>query len=378
MIGLWIGAALLSALAAVLIVYRSARASASTAQVTEDPSLAVYRRQLTEIDDLAERGLLPEGEQASARAEAARRLLTAADAPAPVTPNRPGQWLVAAAATAAPVIAAGLYLWLGSPGVPDQPFAKRLVDWSKQDTATLEPAQMVALLTSALPKHPGDPKLYYYLARYQAAAGDNFSAERSLRKAIELAPQQAELWSALGAFLVGQSPGEPPPEALAAFAKAQALDPNDVDALYYLSRAKIAGGDVAGGLAGWTTLLSQMKPDDPRRAIMTAQIAVVQKTHALPVDQPQQQAAQSGGQAVAQPGAPDAGQQAMINGMVARLAAQLNAQPNDPAGWARLIRSYGVLGDKADQDAALAKARSLFKDRPADLHTVEAALEPAQ
>ena len=68
----------------------------------------------------------------------------------------------------------------------------------------------------------------------------------------------------------------------------------------------------------------------------------------------------------------------MINGMVARLAAQLDAQPNDPAGWARLVRSYGVLGDKPDQDAALAKARTLFKDRPADLRTVEAALEPAQ
>jgi cytochrome c-type biogenesis protein CcmH len=368
MIGVWIGAALLSALAAVLIVFRSARASAATAEVAEDPSLAVYRRQLTEIDDLAERGLLPEGEQGSARAEAARRLLTAADQPAPAPPSRPGQWLVAAAATAAPLIAAGLYLWLGSPGTPDQPFAKRLVEWSKQDAATLQPAQMVALLTGAIPNHRDDPTLYYYLARAQAQAGDPFSAERSLHKAIALAPGRADLWSALGAFLVGQSQGEPSADALAAFAKAQSFDPNDVDALYYLSRAKIGAGDVAGGLAGWTTLLSELKPDDPRKAIMAAQIAQVQKTHALPVDQPQQPAAQGA----------DTSQQALINGMVAKLAAQLGAAPDDPAGWARLIHSYGVLGDKARQDAALAKARNLFKNRPADLHTVEAALEPAQ
>ena len=369
MIGLWIGAALLSALAAVFIVQRSARASAAMAQQAEDSALAVYRRQLAEIDDLAERDLLPGGEQASARAEAARRLLTAADQPKPTPPARPARLMVTAAAGAAPLIAAGLYLWLGSPGSPDQPYLKRLADWGRQDAATLEPAQMVALLTAAEPKHPGDPTLYYYLARAQAAAGDSFSAERSLRKAVALAPTRADLWSALGALLVSQSQGEPSTEALAAFAKAQALDPDDVDALYYLSRAKIASGDVAGGLAGWSMLLDQLKPDDPRRAAVTAQVAQVQKTHALPVDQPQPAAAAP---------APDAGQQALINGMVARLAAQLDAQPNDPAGWARLIRSYGVLGDKARQAAALAKARTLFKDRPADLHTVEAALEPAQ
>jgi cytochrome c-type biogenesis protein CcmH len=68
----------------------------------------------------------------------------------------------------------------------------------------------------------------------------------------------------------------------------------------------------------------------------------------------------------------------MVNGMVARLAAQLNAQPDDPAGWARLVRSYGVLGDKARQAAALERARALFKDRPADLQKVQAGLESAQ
>jgi cytochrome c-type biogenesis protein CcmH len=346
------------------------------AQVVEDPSLAVYRRQLAELDDLAERGLLPAEEQGSARAEAARRLLNAADKPSPTPPNRPGQWLVAAVATAAPLIAAGLYLWLGSPATPDQPYAKRLVDWSKQDLASLEPAQVAALLTGAIPNHPNDPTLFYYLARAQAQAGDNFGAERSLRKAVTLAPTRADLWDTLGAFLVSQSQGEASRDALAVFAKAQALNPADVDAGYYLSRAKIASGDVAGGLEGWKTLLSNMKPDDPRRNLVTTQIAEVEKTHALPVAPPREPTAQAAAQAA--DGGQQQAQQAMINGMVARLAAQLDAQPNDPAGWARLIHSYGVLGDKPHQDAALARARSLFKNRPADLRTVEAALEPAQ
>jgi cytochrome c-type biogenesis protein CcmH len=368
MIGLWIGAALLSALAATLIVLRSARASAASAQVAEDPSLAVYRRQLMELDDLADRGLLPETEQGSARAEAARRLLNAADKPAPAPPSRSGQWLVAAAATAAPLIAAGLYIWLGSPGTPDQPFSGRLADWIKQDPRTLEPAQMVAVIKAAVPQHRDDPRVYYFLGQAQMAAGDPIAAEHSLREAIALAPQNAQLWHALSVTLLDQSQGELSPGALEAFTKALALDPTDVTALYFVSRAKIAAGDFTGGLDGWTKLLGELKPDEPFRKALAAQIDQVRRTHVLPVEQTQQPAAQ----------AADTGQQAMINGMVARLAAQLNANPDDPAGWARLIRSYGVLGDKHDQDAALARARAVFKDRPADLRTVEAALEPAQ
>ena len=38
-------------------------------------------------------------------------------------------------------------------------------------------------------------------------------------------------------------------------------------------------------------------------------------------------------------------QQKMIRGMVEGLAARLAQQPNDPDGWARLGRSYGVLGE---------------------------------
>ena len=70
--------------------------------------------------------------------------------------------------------------------------------------------------------------------------------------------------------------------------------------------------------------------------------------------------------------APDQ-QSAMIRGMVANLASQLAQHPDDPDGWARLVRSYGVLGDAKAQAAALAKARKLFHDRPNDLAKIEAA-----
>ncbi len=62
-------------------------------------------------------------------------------------------------------------------------------------------------------------------------------------------------------------------------------------------------------------------------------------------------------------------QAAFIQSMVDRLAGELKARPDDPAGWARLIRSYGVLGQADRRRAAIDQARRLFKDRPAALAT---------
>jgi cytochrome c-type biogenesis protein CcmH len=48
---------------------------------------------------------------------------------------------------------------------------------------------------------------------------------------------------------------------------------------------------------------------------------------------------------------------AMIEGMVASLAARLQANSGDAQGWAQLVRSYVVLGRTEDAKAALIKAK---------------------
>jgi cytochrome c-type biogenesis protein CcmH len=63
---------------------------------------------------------------------------------------------------------------------------------------------------------------------------------------------------------------------------------------------------------------------------------------------------------------------AMIEGMVAQLAERLETEPKDAEGWVRLIRSYMVLGRKADAEAALAKARTALAGEPALLTKVDA------
>jgi len=53
--------------------------------------------------------------------------------------------------------------------------------------------------------------------------------------------------------------------------------------------------------------------------------------------------------------------------MVSKLAAKLQANPDDPAGWLMLARSYKVLGKLTDADQAYERARALALTRVDDL-----------
>jgi cytochrome c-type biogenesis protein CcmH len=53
-----------------------------------------------------------------------------------------------------------------------------------------------------------------------------------------------------------------------------------------------------------------------------------------------------------------------VAGMVTGLAEQLKAQPDNPDGWARLLRSYDVLGDASARTRAEADMKAHYRDRP--------------
>src|SRR5690349_20596478 len=83
---------------------------------------AFYKAQLEEIRRDVERGLLPQGEAESARAEAARRLIAAAAGPSPAPHRASRRFRLFAAALIAiglPAIALPLYARLGRPAAPD-------------------------------------------------------------------------------------------------------------------------------------------------------------------------------------------------------------------------------------------------------------------
>jgi cytochrome c-type biogenesis protein CcmH len=69
---------------------------------------------------------------------------------------------------------------------------------------------------------------------------------------------------------------------------------------------------------------------------------------------------------------PQADQAKMINSMVDGLANKLKANPDDPDGWAKLIRSRVVLGQKDLAKSDLNLARKQFASKPDTLKGVNA------
>jgi cytochrome c-type biogenesis protein CcmH len=367
MIWLWIAAALVSAGLAALMVQRAARAAQGAG--AQNPALAVYRRQMAELDELAERGLLAEGDRRGVRAETGRRLLAAAGrAEPPLKASRPLTILIAAAA--APLLALIAYFAVGMPGFPDQPFAQRLADWRASDPQTLSPPQMAAILRDVAAERPGDPAPLHNLALAELASGQTLEAIQALHKALMLAPRDAGLWGLLGQASVLQNGGDMGPDAAQAFRQQLALDPAAPVARYYLARARIASGDVAGGLTDWRALSATLSVDDPRRRMLDNEIARVSSTGKLDVDQSQGEGP-PGGPA----GAAGVGPQ-QIQGMVDGLAARLQANPDDPAGWVRLVRAYTVLGETDRRDAALAAARARYAGHADVLAALTSATQP--
>lgn len=354
MIAFWVVAGVLSALCAGLILWSSARAAAAG---DADPTASLYRRQLREIDDLADRGLIPESERAVTHAEAARRLLSASGEAATAwtaDPSRRRWSLVAAGLT--PLIALGLYFAVGSPGMPDAPFKARVAGWRAADPEHLSAPEMAVVLQSLIKERGGDPEAYGYLAQAQMASDNPDGAARALRRAIELAPDRADLWEALGEVQLAQADGDVTPQARKAFEEAIKRDPKAVSARFHLARAQVEGGQREAGLAAWRALAAELPPGDRRRLAVERAIATAQAQPAPPAGPPMAE-----------------GQMAAVQGMVATLAARLEAAPDDPEGWVRLVRSYAVLGDGAKRDEALTKAKARYADRPDVLKALDLA-----
>ena len=359
-----IAPAALSAAARRLMLDASRAAGLRAAQ--GDPTLAVHRRQLAEIDDLAARGLLPESEVRAARAEAGRRLLAAADAPVEAVSAASGRRRVLAFAIAAPLLALVIYGVVGSPGLKNRPYAARLAEWRSSDIETLDLPRLAAILRAVTVERPNDPEAFHKLATIELAAGDPLAAGTALRRAVALAPDRSELWALLGETFVVQAEGRVDVDARRAFEEALKRDPANTSARYFLARAAIQDGKVAEGVAGWRALLASLpagRPDEiATRDALANEIAAVESSGGLP----------SVGGPQAQANIPDA---AAIRGMVEGLAARLQSQPDDPAGWVRLVRAWSVLGETDKRDAALAAARARYKDNPEVLKALDQAAE---
>lgn len=357
MILFWIAAALLTALVVLLIARPLMRADAAADAGGND--LSVYRDQLAELERDRARGMIEAAEAAPLEAEIGRRMLNAArGADLAPLPARPARWLTVALAALFPLGGLLIYLAVGRPDLPGLPLADR------QFAPGEDPAKMLAevdAVRARLKPVKEDLDKWEAVGEAYAKLGRPRAAVDAFRAAVNLAPDEPGLQGALAETLIQADGGAVGEEARKIFAATPADSPFRPEARYYLALADFQAGDIKAALAGWQSLLADSPADagwiDPTRARIAeaAQSLGLDPAKETPAPKPAA-ALSTGPDAAAIAQMPPEQQQAMIRGMVASLAAKLEANPDNPTGWRQLARAYQVLGEDGKAKDALERA----------------------
>ena len=350
--------------------------------------MQLLRDQLREIEADHARGLLTAEEAAATRAEVSRRLIAAADAEAaePAAASAPRRLSRRAAALASGLglaAAAGLYLGLGAPGLPDQPRAGRAERPDQTAAEALAARQLPAppasaddalidRLRAALAERPEDVEGRRLLARSLAATGHWPEARAAQAEVVALLGPDAAAedlvdLAELGVMAAG---GYVSPESEAALSRALALEPRHPAGRYYSAVALMQAGRPDLAHAVFAELLAEGPPDAPWIEAVRAGLAEAARrtgTAAGPDAADLEAAAAM---------SPDE-RQAMIEGMVAQLGARLAEAGGPPEDWARLIRALGVLGRRDEAAGIAAEARTAHAGDAAGLAAIDAASRDA-
>jgi cytochrome c-type biogenesis protein CcmH len=369
----WVSVAILTALAVLAVLWPLSRRASGPDDAAQD--VAVYRDQLGEVDRDVERGLIAPGEAEGARAEIARRLLRAdRDAGKAATASRSRRRIVALAAIVAiPLVSLLVYGTLGRPTYPDQPRAARLQAPAGDETLST----LVARVEDHLAQNPDDGRGWDVLGPVYLRLGRPNDATAAYTNAIRLQGQSAVRLSGLGEAVVQANGGVVTDAATAAFAAARELDPAAIEPRFFLALGLSQEGKTEAALAAWNEMIASADGSEPWLPIARRQVA---ELSGEPVEAPaaREGAAMPGpsrADVEAASGMSTEDRQAMIEGMVAQLAARLDAGGGDVEEWLRLIRAYQALGRTDDAKAAAGRALDAFSGDPeaqARIRSIEA------
>lgn len=342
---LWFVFALMTVAAIFAVLWPLGRTGRAQDQGSE---VAVYKDQLAEIERDLSAGLILAPEAEAARVEISRRLLAAAASEPATAPTSNLKWRRAAAVLALaglPLVAAGVYMPLGSPRLQDFPLAQR--ERGSGMAQSLE--NLVVQVEQHLEKNPTDGRGWNVLAPVLERLGRFDDAVRAYRNSLTYNGESAERRSDLGEAISAAAGGVVTAEAKAEFERAHALNADDPKANYFLGLAAEQDGRKDDAAKIWRALLAKAPADAPWRGLVQSSLARVGGGGTLP--------ALSDETIAASKDIAEADRDAMVRGMVDRLATRLKQNGDDVEGWLRLVRAYLVMGERDKAMGASADAR---------------------
>lgn len=413
---IWYAVAALTLLALMPLLWTLLRPPRRLAGRLEH-DIEVYRDQLKEVDADLHRGVLSQAEADEARREIERRILKADDlsGKGETRPAAPAALTAVAVCLLLPGAALLVYGGLGTPTEPARPFAgsgsgpstggapmvaqRSGSQATTTGGATAQPApsldDMASRLAAKLEANPDNAQDWALLGRTYWQLGRFDEAAQALGRAVILRGDVPALQSAYGEALTQAAEGIVTPDALKAFETALSLDGTHPAARFYVALAKRQSGDSRGAYDGWLSLVGDLPADNPGRGAVLAQLEEVAEELGKDLEQdlagvssasrppmaaaaPPASSAPARGptaedmRAAAQMSSED--RMAMIRSMVQGLADRLEDSPNDPDGWMRLGRAYGVLGERDKAAEAYKRAANLLPEGSAKRLQAEQAL----
>ena len=359
---IWLVLALMTAAAMLAVLWPLRRARTADAAGSD---VAVYRDQLAEIERDRAAGRIAEPEAEAAHVEVSRRLLAAADRISAQSNESPAAatWRRRAAAVAAlvalPLGALGLYLALGSPGMPGEPLAARLQ--VPPDQRSL--AGLIGQVEAHLARNPEDGRGWEVLAPVYLRLGRFDEAVKARRNALRLLGVSAAREADLGEALVAGANGIVTAEAKSSFERALALDANDVRSRFFVGLAAEQDGRSAEAVSIWRKLIAEAPAGAPWIEFVQQSLARIEGTGVTPGPSQQDVAAAAG--------LTPQERSDMVRGMVERLAERLQRDGSDVDGWIRLVRAYTVLGERDKARDAASQARRALESEPEKVRRVD-------
>jgi cytochrome c-type biogenesis protein CcmH len=248
---------------------------------------------------------------------------------------------------------------------------------------------MIGRLATRLKTDTNDGEGFRMLGWSYVNTGHPAEAIDAYAKAVKLLPNRADVHAGYGEAMVAAAKDIVTPAAKAQFDTALKLDAKEPRAKFFAALYKAQNGNERAALDEWIALSNSTSPDLPWQADIRQRITKLAAQLGVDVtgklNAPAAPAAAPIAMTIAPGGGPDAAtmkaasalpvaqQQSMIDGMVAGLAAKLQANPNDLDGWLKLIRSRVVLKDTAHAKDDLAMARKVFAANPPKLAQINAA-----
>lgn len=263
---LWGTIAILSVLAIIYVMRPLLSGSQEISEAAS--SLSVYRSQLAEVDADLARGLISEAEADAARIEIKRRILGSEKSTTAGSDARLSLSVTTLGAGLCLMLAVGLYLHLGRPSLPGQPYNVQAEQKALSQAMVSEFDGMLAKLEAHLKANPDDVEALKAMGWAQMRAGKPENAIAALKRAVGLAPKDMQLLALFGETLVEAASGKVSAEALDAFNRVLAADAKDPRALYYKGLHLSQTGSQKAALDLWVQLIK----DSPKDAEWLPQI----------------------------------------------------------------------------------------------------------